>query len=138
MEALHDYLQQLGDPNQRSAQFYARADNLRVWLGEVETRLGSLSQRLSASVGKRQLDTSLAGDSAARQSTQTRDDVELKTPWTELDDEQLKLTGVLLTQDGTSRLEATADGPPHDAERIGREVAAKLIEAGGDALLEEE
>jgi hypothetical protein len=37
-----------------------------------------------------------------------------------------------------SPLSATADGPSHDAERIGREVAAKLIEAGGDALLEEE
>ena len=84
--ALHDYLQRLGDPNQRSAQFYARADNLRVWLSEVETRLGSLSQRLSASVGKRQLDTSLAGDAAARQSTETQGDTEVKTPWTELDD----------------------------------------------------
>jgi hypothetical protein len=86
IRALHDYLKRLGDPNQRSAQFYARADNLGVWLGEVETRLGSLSQRLSASVGKRQLDTSLAGDIAARQSTESRSDVKVKTPWTELDD----------------------------------------------------
>ncbi len=84
--SLEDYLIRLGDPNQRSAQFYARADNLRIWLGEVETRLGSLSQRLSASVGKRQLDTSLAGETAARQSTETRADIEVKTAWTELDD----------------------------------------------------
>ena len=48
-----------------NAQFYARADNLQQWLAAVETRLGSLSQRLSASVGKRQLNTDLAGDSAA-------------------------------------------------------------------------
>ena len=84
--ALHDYLQRLGDPSRQSAQFYARADNLRAWLSEVETRLGSLSQRLSASVGKRQLDTSLAGDTAARQSTETHYEREIKTPWRELDD----------------------------------------------------
>ena len=84
--ALNDYLIRLGGSGQQSAQFYARADNLRAWLSEVETRLGSLSQRLSASVGKRQLDTSLAGDTAARQSTKTSGDLELKTPWAELDD----------------------------------------------------
>jgi hypothetical protein len=38
------------------------------------------------SVGKRQLDVSLAGDIAARQSTTTQIDQELKTPWLELDD----------------------------------------------------
>lgn len=84
--ALNEYLKRLGDSDQQAAQFYARADNLRAWLSEVETRLGSLSQRLSASVGKRQLDTSLAGDTGARQSTKTSRDRELKTPWTELDD----------------------------------------------------
>ena len=36
------------------AQFFARADNLSHWLGMVE-RLGSLAQRLSASVGQRRL-----------------------------------------------------------------------------------
>ncbi|MBD3649645.1 MAG: DUF2333 family protein [Pseudomonadales bacterium] len=84
--ALEDYLKRLGDRDQPSAQFYARADNLRIWLSEVETRLGSLSQRLSASVGKRQLDVSLAGDTAARQSTPAEGDKQLKTPWPELDD----------------------------------------------------
>lgn len=84
--ALKDYLRRLGDDDQQSAQFYARADNLRLWLAEVDTRLGSLSQRLSASVGKRQLDISLAGDSAARQSTPSQMETEVKTPWTELDD----------------------------------------------------
>ncbi len=37
-----------------------------------------------------------------------------------------------------SRREAATDGPPHDAERIGRELAATSIEADGDALLEGE
>ena len=85
-KALRSYLAGLGDTTQPSAQFYARADNLRIWLAEVETRLGSLSQRLSASVGKRQLDLSLAGDSAASQSTETQAELSVKTPWFELDD----------------------------------------------------
>ena len=85
-DALKQYMFRLGDQQQQSAQFYARADNLRTWLSEVETRLGSLSQRLSASVGKRQLDTSLAGDIAATQSTYSATEQEVKTSWTELDD----------------------------------------------------
>ncbi|MBT4162565.1 MAG: DUF2333 family protein [Gammaproteobacteria bacterium] len=84
--ALKSYLARLGSQRDQSAQFYARADNLRTWLSEVETRLGSLSQRLSASVGKRQLDTSLAGDTAATQSTVAAPEQQLKTPWSELDD----------------------------------------------------
>jgi hypothetical protein len=85
-DALKRYMVRLGDQQQQSAQFYARADNLRTWLSEVETRLGSLSQRLSASVGKRQLDTSLAGDAAAKQSTSASSEQEVKTAWAELDD----------------------------------------------------
>ena len=84
--ALKDYITRLGQTSSQDAQFYARADNLRIWLSEVETRLGSLSQRLSASVGKRQLDVSLAGDAAASQSTASNTEKEVKTPWTELDD----------------------------------------------------
>ncbi len=86
INALNDYLARLGDDDQQSAQFYARADNLRIWLAEVETRLGSLSQRLSTSVGKRQLDMSLAGDAAATQSTPRDHETVVKTPWTERDD----------------------------------------------------
>jgi hypothetical protein len=52
----------------------------------VETRLGSLSQRLSASVGKRQLNLDLAGDSAASRATEVPAEVETKTPWLEIDD----------------------------------------------------
>lgn len=86
IRALESYLGDLGAREQQSAQFYARADNLQIWLAEVETRLGSLSQRLSASVGKRQLDTSLAGDSGATQSTVAAPEQQVKTAWTELDD----------------------------------------------------
>lgn len=86
IKALRRYLARLNNPEVDEAQFYARADNLRNWLAEVETRLGSLSQRLSASVGKRQLDTSLAGDANASQSTATDREQQVKTPWLELDD----------------------------------------------------
>ena len=48
---------------------------LAYWLGSVEVRLGSLSQRLSASVGQRRLNTDLAGDSAATQSTASPQDM---------------------------------------------------------------
>jgi hypothetical protein len=84
--ALKNYSIRLTDPIDGKAQFYARADNLNQWLLDVETRLGSLSQRLSASVGKRRLNTDLAGDTASRQSTDNENDREVKTPWTEIDD----------------------------------------------------
>lgn len=82
---LRKYMSRLSDSNNPS-QFYARADNLSHWLRIVEVRLGSLSQRLSASVGQRRLNTDLAGDSAAQQSTQGSSEVITKTPWLEIDD----------------------------------------------------
>ena len=85
-EALERYLTRLSSPNERDAQFYARADNLVDWLAIVEKRLGSLSQRLSASVGQVRLNTDLSGDSDARQSTDAPDVVLVKTPWTQIDD----------------------------------------------------
>lgn len=83
---LQRYLARLVDDDQYNAQFYARADNLRYWLNTVETRLGSLSQRLGASVGQRHLNIDLAGDSAARQSTPAPAENYRKTPWRQLDD----------------------------------------------------
>lgn len=81
-----DYLDRLADPNEPNAQFYARADNLRAWLEGVETRLGSLSQRLSASVGKRQLNVDLAGDPGAAQATRAPAEETVRTPWMDIDD----------------------------------------------------
>ena len=82
---METYLGQLADRSANEAQFYARSDNLQSWLAAMETRLGSLSQRLSASVGKRQLDTSLAGDADATQSTATPAEQLVQTPWLEVD-----------------------------------------------------
>lgn len=86
IKALIRYRDRLVDESQNDSQFYARSDNLRNWLMNVETRLGSLSQRLSASVGKDRVNTSLAGDPSATQSTQTPDLQQVKTDWSEIDD----------------------------------------------------
>ncbi|MGV6807130.1 MAG: DUF2333 family protein [bacterium] len=83
---LEAYLARLTDNDEYNAQFYARADNLRYWLGTVETRLGSLSQRLSASVGQRRLNTDLSGDTVNSRSSQAPEELSVKTPWLELDD----------------------------------------------------
>ncbi len=86
IDALNNYLTRLSDPNEQDAQFFARADNLRDWLAIVEKRLGSLAQRLSASVGQARVNTDLEGDAEATQSTVKPDLVEVKTPWLEIDD----------------------------------------------------
>jgi hypothetical protein len=86
LKYLDNYFRRLSDEDVTDAQFYARADNLRYWLATVDTRLGSLSQRLSASVGQRRLNTDLAGEENATQSTRAPSEMEVRTPWTELDD----------------------------------------------------
>lgn len=85
-EHLEAYLDRLSDPTQPNAQFYARADNLADWLSIVEKRLGSLSQRLSASAGQRRFNTDLSGEADARQSTGAPEEIVVKTPWLEIDD----------------------------------------------------
>uniref|UniRef100_UPI000834ACCF DUF2333 family protein n=1 Tax=Marinobacterium profundum TaxID=1714300 RepID=UPI000834ACCF len=86
VKLMRQYQLRLADPAQTQSQFYARADNLSNWLGDVSTRLGSLSQRLSASVGQRRLNTDLAGEADARQSTQGMAEQDIQTSWLELDD----------------------------------------------------
>jgi hypothetical protein len=80
------YRAKIADTERSDAQFYARADNLNEWLKEIQKRLGSMSQRLSASVGQERVNTDLAGDSAARQSTPNASSNEIKTSWWEIDD----------------------------------------------------
>ncbi len=90
---LYLYRNELADITNQNSQFYARADNLRAWLSEVEKRLGSYSQRLSASVGREIVNTDLAGDSAAKQSTSTASNVAIKTSWWQLDNEFYEARG---------------------------------------------
>ncbi len=84
---LYKYRHDLADPQIQDSQFYARTDNLQDWLREVEKRLGGYSQRLSSSVGRSQLNTNLAGDSDASQSTRVDDVVLVETNWWKIDDE---------------------------------------------------
>jgi len=86
MVSLEKYFHRLSDPRRTNTQFFARADNLADWLATVSKRLGSLSQRLSASVGRERVNTNLAGDTAARQSTPEPTFLEVKTPWLQIDD----------------------------------------------------
>jgi hypothetical protein len=67
-------------------QFYARADNLTSYLDEIQKRLGSYSQRLSASVGKDKINTDLAGDNEAKQSSYEGSHSQVRTSWWQLDD----------------------------------------------------
>lgn len=85
IEKLTAFRKQLAATDQPTAQFYARADNLNAWLELVNKRMGGLSQRLSASVGQERINTDLAGDSAASQSTRTAKQIDVKTPWLEID-----------------------------------------------------
>jgi hypothetical protein len=86
LKYVRKYFDRLSDEQSTDAQFYARADNLRIWLSTVNTRLGSLSQRLSASVGKRRINTDLAGEENASQSTAAPREMDVTTPWLEIDD----------------------------------------------------
>ena len=85
-ERLYSYLERIADPQNANAQFYARADNLASWLLTVESRLGSLSQRLSASVRQRRVNVDTSGESGAAQSTPNSAEVSVQTPWLQVDD----------------------------------------------------
>lgn len=86
IDALYRYSEGLSDTSATHAQFFARADNLATYLEVVEKRLGSLAQRLSYAVGQARLDTALAGDPSARQSTPVPTQTQTKTPWMMIDD----------------------------------------------------
>lgn len=78
INALKSYLERL-QANDGQAAFYARADNLNYWLGDVQKRLGSLSLNLSQSVGRDQLDLNSEAEAQTGASW-------AKTPWSEVDD----------------------------------------------------
>ena len=78
------FLTRLGKNDPNGAQFYARADNLADYLDLVSNRLGSLSQRLSASVGQLRLEGDAPVDATAPVVAQGQQMV--RTPWTKIDD----------------------------------------------------
>jgi hypothetical protein len=85
IRSLDRYLARLSDPNQPNAQFYTRADNLNNWLGDTATRLGSLSQRLSASVGRVRLNTDVKDTPLVEGEVPRLREERVKTPWLQID-----------------------------------------------------
>lgn len=89
IKSLDRYLKRLSDPETSNTQFYTRADNLNNWLGDTATRLGSLSQRLSASIGKSRLNMDNDPESGltldGTPAIQSGEEEFVKTPWLQID-----------------------------------------------------
>lgn len=86
IDGFRRYRDRLADDADTEAQFYARADNLREWLAQVEKRLGSLTRRLGDSVATTRINEDLAGDPSATASNPQPDQVYVQTSWFEVDD----------------------------------------------------
>ena len=84
--AMTRYRDRLTGNGETEAQFFARADNLREWLAEVEKRLGSLSRRLGDSVADTRINENLALDPSAEAAQDQPDNVVVRTSWFEIDD----------------------------------------------------
>lgn len=85
IEGFSRYRSRLVGTSGPPAHFYARADNLREWLAQVEKRLGSITRRLGNSVADDLINTDLAGDPAAEASGELPDQVDVRTPWLRID-----------------------------------------------------
>ncbi|MER3417057.1 MAG: hydroxymethylbilane synthase [Gemmataceae bacterium] len=55
--------------------------------------------------------------------------------WARYQDNQLVLDGAILSPDGRQRLDAQVRGVPEEAEKLGLELARRLLDAGAEALL---
>jgi hydroxymethylbilane synthase len=55
--------------------------------------------------------------------------------WCQIENETLRLTGVLLSLDGTTRIEESAEGPLSSPEAIGSQVASQLLASGAESIL---
>ena len=86
IEAMTSYRDRLTGVAEPQAQFFARADNLREWLAEVEKRLGSLTRRLGDSVASTRINENLAFDPSAEAAQVQTDSLQVRTSWFEVDD----------------------------------------------------
>lgn len=84
IESFIDYRTRLLDEDP-DTQFYARTDNLREWLSQVEKRLGSLTRRLGNSVVSDRINDDLAGDAAAESAGPSPDTVNVRTSYFQVD-----------------------------------------------------
>ena len=79
------YLERLEKNDPNGAQFFARADSLADYLDTVSSRLGSLSQRLSASVGQLRLEGDAPVEPGTDQAAKSKPQI-VQTPWSQIDD----------------------------------------------------
>jgi hypothetical protein len=104
IEHLGKYLERLSKVEDPEAKYDASAENLDYWLGTVEVRLSSLTQRLSASVDQKRINNDLASKKPADKTPKAVKGIEksvdktvaiaaeseeatyAKTPWLEIDD----------------------------------------------------
>lgn len=94
---LDGYLRRLGDTVDSDAHFYARADNLADYLQLASSRLGSLSQRLSASAGQIRLADDPASSATVANTSPAAGERTVKTPWTKIDDNFYEARGYTWT-----------------------------------------
>ncbi|MBK1655187.1 DUF2333 family protein [Allochromatium vinosum] len=85
IQALESYLNRL---TRREAQFFARSDNLILYLQVVERRLGSLAHRLSQAVSEDAVETDQGDEAAARSANPAGGQslITSRTPWSQIDD----------------------------------------------------
>jgi hypothetical protein len=86
IDGFRRYRNRLTHNSDSDAEFYARADNLREWLAQVEKRLGSVTRRLGDSVSATRINENLAGDPSAESSNPQADTIYVQTSWWEVDD----------------------------------------------------
>jgi hypothetical protein len=86
IDGFRRYRNRLTNNSDSDAEFYARADNLREWLAQVEKRLGSVTRRLGDSVSATRINENLAGDPSAESSNPQADTIYVQTSWWEVDD----------------------------------------------------
>jgi hypothetical protein len=85
VEELRAFFKRLTSGTDPTARFHTRADNLAAYLAVVEKRLGSLAQRLSASVGDDELTAALVHESEGGKPSSDGSQIRGRTSWLEVD-----------------------------------------------------
>lgn len=83
--ALQRYLDRLTDDRPSDGLFFARSDNLQLFLSVVEKRLGNFAQRLSSSVRGLQFQDDPTNIARIRESLERSGELQERTPWMEVD-----------------------------------------------------
>jgi hypothetical protein len=85
IDALERYLARLTDEVPGDGVFFARTDNLQLYLANVEKRLGNFAQRLSSSVRGLRFEDDPANIERIRESLLQSGELQRRTPWLAVD-----------------------------------------------------